>query len=89
MLTNNGMIKEGKDCFGCQKGSQECDVAVKGTIWKDTMNDKWHESKYEKRSAKKKKREYVEGNTAKEMTREQMYSIMSLQGRTQEAKSIV
>lgn len=27
MLTNNGMIKEGKDCFGCQKGSQECDVA--------------------------------------------------------------
>lgn len=87
MLTNNGMIKEGKDCFRRQKGSQECDVAIKGTKWKDSMNDKWHERKYEKGSAKK-KREYVEKNTAKEMTREQMYRVMSLQGRTQGVKNI-
>lgn len=26
MLKNTGMMKEEKDCFGCEEGSQECDV---------------------------------------------------------------
>lgn len=43
------------------------------------MNDKRHERKYEKGNAKEKKREYVEGNTVKEMRREQRYRVMSLQ----------
>lgn len=86
------MIKEGKDCFGWQKGSQECDVVwvVKGTKWKDGTNDKWHERKYEKGSTEKGRREYIEAETAKEMmATEQMYRVISLQGRTQGVKSIV
>lgn len=50
-----------------------CVWGVKGTIWKYSMNDKWHERKYEKGSSKKRKREYIERNTAKEIMRKQMY----------------